>query len=401
MREKLVIRLHADALTNPDWVVVNANGDCSEQMSHGEPIELERLARNREVMVIVPAESILLTSVVLPKMNRARLLKALPFALEEQLVDDIEKLHFSSSDFDEDGRVSVAIVTHELMRDWIELLNEWQIKPDAIVPMTLAIPFEENVLTIVANQIIDVRTGVYSGFACDRTNMTACLNLAFTDQQSMPSTINILNIGSMPCADELRVTAKILEDFVSSSELLEVLARTVSNIPYINLLQGAYSARKSHLPQTQRFIRGIMMFAACWVALLFLYPMVSYFILGEKLSEIDSQISHIYKLNFPQSASMVAPKIRMSDKLRELEGQTGQNKLLTLLGYVGAGLANSSNIKLSRLDYQGDMLTLELSAGSSDDFSGFADYLTSQGLSVKQENATLSGSRVNATLQVQ
>lgn len=401
MREKLVIYMHADVLSRPDWVVIDAEGVCSLETTDGDPVALEALARNREVIVIVPAESILLTSVTLPKMNRTRLLTALPYALEEQLVDDVELLHFASNEPDENGEVFVAIVAHDCMYEWKALLNEWHIKPEAMVPMTLAIPIEEGVLNVVADSIIDVRTKLYSGFACDRVNIMACLNLAFTGDQVMPSVINISNTSSEPCADNLKVTAKVSEDFVTSGGLLEILAKTVSTTPYINLLQGAYSTHKSRLPQTQRLMRGLTVLAVSWVALLFLYPVVSYFMLGGKLRQIDGEIGHIYKQNFPQASSVTAPKMRMNDKLRQLESQTGENKLLTTLGYVGTGLTKAKNVKLKQVNYQNGVITMELSAASSDDFSSFADYLSSAGLSVKQENATLSGSHINATLQVE
>lgn len=401
MQEKLIIYLHAHSPTNPDWLIINEEGVCSGQVTRGEPVELAGYAKNRHVIVIVPAESILLTSVVLPKMNRQCLLKAVPYALEEQLVDDVEKLHFATADFNEQGELAVAIISHASMQQWLDLLREWQVKPDAIVPMTSTIPIEEDTLHVFVDYMAEVRTDIYAGFACDTQNLMSCLNLAFTDENRMPSTICIHNATSEPCADQLRVTAKVLEDFVTPDQLLVTMAQTVTSTPYINLLQGVYATKQSRLPQTQRMLRGIMVLAASWVALLFLYPVVSYFILGGKLSQIDSEIAHIYKLNFPQASSMVAPKIRMEDKLRQLEGQAGENKLLLLLGYAGEGLANATNVKLKRVDYQGGMLTMELSAASSDDFSSFADYLTSAGLNVKQENATLSGSRVNATLQVE
>ena len=401
MQEKLVIYIHAHAPANPDWVLINAEGVCSEPVIRGEPLLLAGLASERDVIVIVPADSILLTTVTLPKMNRARLLKALPFALEEQLVDEVESLHFASGVTQENGELPVAIVAHEKMQFWMAFIHEWQLKPDALIPLTLAVPLEAMAVHIIIDHMANVRTGNYLGFACDQHNLMPFLTIAFTDLDLHPSVIHIHNVTSHASANELTVTSKIDETLITPAQLLVLLAGTVTQSPYINLLQGTYTVKKARLPATDKMIKAMTWLVASWVALLFLYPAVSYFILGSKLSQINSQISQIYKRHFPAASSMVAPKLRMDDKLKKLEASAGENRLLLLMGYVGKGLTASQNVKLKRLDFQGGQLTMELTAASSDDFSGFADFLSNEGLTVKQQNATLSGTRVNATLQVE
>jgi hypothetical protein len=46
-------------------------------------------------------------------------------------------------------------------------------------------------------------------------------------------------------------------------------------------------------------------------------------------------------------------------------------------------------------------MTLELTAQSSEDFSAFTDFLSQNSLSVKQQNANLAGTRVNASVVVE
>ena len=112
-------------------------------------------------------------------------------------------------------------------------------------------------------------------------------------------------------------------------------------------------------------------------------------------------INHIYRTQFPQATSIVAPKLRMQEKLQKLDVSVGENRVLLLLGYVGKGMKIANGIKLKRADFQNSQLTLELTATSSESFSAFTDYLTQQGLHVKQQNATLAGEHINATVQVE
>jgi type II secretion system protein L len=171
--------------------------------------------------------------------------------------------------------------------------------------------------------------------------------------------------------------------------------------PVLNLLQGPYAVKKSKFVQQDKIWHVLFGLVTAWVVLLFLYPTVSYLILQKRVSGIDAQIVEIYKRNFPQSSSIVAPKLRMEEKLQKANSAIGQNRLLLLLGYIGKGVTKAEGIKLKHIDFQNNQLTLELTVATSEEFSTFTDFLTQQSLNVKQQNANLTGSRINATLQVE
>src|SRR5262245_19015775 len=95
MKEKLIIFLHNHNVTHPSWVLVDINSASVHFTSEGDPSFLAELAIKKEVIILVPAEDVLLTSVSLPKMSKARLQQVLSYALEEQLTADVESLHFA------------------------------------------------------------------------------------------------------------------------------------------------------------------------------------------------------------------------------------------------------------------------------------------------------------------
>jgi len=397
MQEKIIIFLSAIEAEQPSWVIVDAESNGVQQ-AQGSGDELALAALDKEIIVMVPAEDVVLTTLTLPKMNRTRLMQALPFALEEQLIGDLDALHFTPSDYQADGSVSVAIVAKEKMQTWLSQLQSWNIQADAILPLIFAQPVEENTWHVMLDQTAVVRTNTYQGFACDINNLSDLLGIALASSQSPPQLIHIHNYTAHAMTPALTAPVPIKEDFHDAKQLPINLAVNIVKFPYINLLQGGFKTKKTKYPKMQNVWKALFGLAAAFLCLLFLYPTMSYFILKQRANDIDQRIAEIYKHNFPQSTAIVAPKLRMEEKLRTVTSQFGDNRVLGLMGMLGAAMKAVPGIHLNHVDYQNNQITLELNAASSDDLTKFTEFLTQQGLRVNQQNATLEGERMNATI---
>lgn len=401
MQEKLIIYLHAHDLEHPSWAVLDAEGNVRQSESHDNALGFSQIAEDKEIIVIVPAEDVLLTSVVLPKMNRTRLAQALPYALEEKLIDDVESLHFAYGEHRADEPLPVAVIAHERMEQWLNLLNAWHVKIDLLVPASFVLPYEENAWHILVADMAIARTELFQGFACDKANLPALLALASAEANQAPQSIHIRNYTKEPFAPLLNTLSTVQEEVQPEQHFIADLAHYAGKTPLLNLLQSRYATKKSKFPRRDKLWKAAIGFVTVWVAILFLYPTVSYFILKQRTHIINAQIVQIYKRQFPQSTNIVAPKLRLQEKLQKLSVQAGENRLLVLLGYVGKGIQVAESVKIKRFDFQNNQLTLELNAGSSEDFSAFTGFLTRQGLNVKQQNANLTGARVNATVLIE
>lgn len=401
MQQKLIIYLQTQDNSNPDWVIMDDALRIQQYVRQGNPDELSHLAAECEVIVMVPAEEVVLTSASLPKMSRSQLVKALPFALEDQVIDDVEVLHFVPADNQPDENLPVAIVAKHKMQEWLGLLQTWNVQADIIMPAIFGVPVEENTWVIVLQDMAMVRMNAYLGFASDMNNLNELLNIAIHSAKQAPAKIHIKNYSTHAVATELKVAIPIQEDLYNIKQLQIDLAVNALQFPYINLMQGIYKSKKSRFPEMRKIWNAAMILGMVWLSLLFLYPAVSYFILNQRVSNIDTQISEIYKRNFPQSNSIVAPKLRMQEKLQTFMGQTGESKSLILIGTLGKGMHAANGITIKRLDFQQNRMTLELTAVSSQAFSTLTDFLTHHGLNVKQDSANLAGTRVNAIITVE
>jgi len=400
MQEKLIIYLDAADVLHPSWALLGADNQVLASAVHDDAENVSKHAINKEIWVLIPAEDVLLLTAQLPKMSHSKLLQALPYALEEQLVGELETLYFAPGEYQVNGKLPVAVVSREKLQQWQSLLKSWAIEADVILSSAFALPYEEHTWHIAIDKMITVRTGLYQGFAADKENFETMLEFAFTASDHVPQQLLLHNYTQQNFAASLTPLCQTKEDFLSSDKMIVDMAKQVILSSGINLLHEGRAKKQSKLFLRNNAWKMTGYLAIAWVVLLFLYPTISYFILQSRLSVINHQIETIYQRNFPQASSMIAPKLRMEEKLSKLNNN-GESKLFILLGYLGKDMKTSTNINFNRLEFQNNQLTLELTAASSQDFSTFTDFLTRQGLTVKQQNANLAGSQINATLLIE
>ena len=279
MQEKMMIVLHADDLERPSVVILNAEGKVSQVTLSSDPALLAHETNHREIIVIVPAEDTLLTSVTLPKMNRSRLLQAIPYALEEHINDDVESLHFVAGDYQAGDPLPVMVVSRSKMGQWQSLLQSWQIVPDKMISAIFTLPVVSGNWYVLVNAIAVVRTGVYTGFACDVDNLAELLTFALADGV-LPAEIMVETTRT----DALTLTLPVLvqQKQITAEELLQTAAERIDVKHALNLLQGDFQNKKSRrMPKLSNVLTISVYLLVAWVLLIFIYPVVSYSIFNQ------------------------------------------------------------------------------------------------------------------------
>lgn len=400
MQEQVVLYIPNNLDNHPSWVVFDKDNQILQAQHEGAPSGLAEVTSGRKVTVVVPSESLAILKANMPKMNAVKLMKALPFAIEEELIDDVANLHFALSPQGEMGDVMVVAVNQQQMQDWLQWLDTWGVQANRMIPLVLSLPIKDKTWAISAAETLSVRIDEYDGFVCDRENADTYLSAAISERKIVPEVIDIIKTTRKIIGSALKVTAEIKETLVSDEKWLTQCAPAAISVPSLDLLQGAYSAKKSRTYQGDKLRKIAIGLVVASVVLIMMTPFVSTLMLSHRNNQLLSSMRAIYSQQFPSAKRMIAPKMRLTDKLQQTQAQLGQNRLLLLLGYLGQGLSKSNGIKLKQLRYQGSQVTIELTATNSDDFSSFSDYLTNIGLNVEQQNAVLSGSRINATLVI-
>lgn len=401
--QKVLIYIDALQPLVASWVVFDEHGKVIQSVTRGDLKNLLPNARSFDTTVIVPAPEVVLTRATLPKLSRQRLLQALPFALEEELIDDVSELHFATADYQADGTVPVAIVAKEKIMNWLVELHALNIHPHEMISSIFALPYHEKTWEAgIQADCAALRTGAYSGFSCDRDNLPALLELSLAETNPQPETIQLYNFSEtalLPLSINSDTTVLNLVK-LNEATFLESVAGWTLSYPKINLLQGAFQAKQKSSSTKKIWLYACLAFFG-WLTLGLCKNMVAFFILHHQNSQLDTAINTIYKKNFPQATAVVAPRERMESKLKELTNSAGNNLYLLLLAKTGSALKDSTDVKLKNLDFRNNQLTLALNAATFDDIDKFMKKLTQHGLTVKEQNAAVSGDQVQANLLIQ
>lgn len=392
--ETLIIYLDNDRIIQ--WGILHNTGSFEKGI---EEISSVRDREFTQIITIVPASDVLVIDVQLPKMSHHKLLQAIPYAIEENLLTDVSNLHFAIPSLKNISKevnttIPVAIVDKKVMSNWLDSLSASAIFPTSIIPSSLLLPLQENGWNILLeNNEAHIRFDAYHGASCDINNLNDFLTSKLQEILEKPQVITIYHHGEKV---NLTIDVDIIFKMLPHSSL-EFLTGNI-NSQIINLLQGPYKTKiKNRFNKySWRIISGL---AASWLLLILLTNSVSYFALQHQAANLQTNIRNIYKENFPHATSMNAAKHRMTEKLNTLTNGGQKNNFLRWLSIL-AEAKTDTNFQIKELDYNNNILNLQFIADNFGTVDNVATALTKQGLRAKEQNVAEFGKQVKGVLTI-
>ncbi len=371
MNPTRLLRLQPGAPHQAQWLLIGRDGSV-EQQGQGA---LDELAGNgRDLVVLVPTEEVLLTSVTVPTQSRQKLLQAIPFALEDQLTSDIEDLHFVPGDRQADGSCPVAVVEHTRMRAWLDALHSAGLQPLRMLPDALAIPHQQGEWSVVVDGgRFLVRTGAGTGFAGETENLAVLLDAALEEAgDDGPGRIVIEGAAAPPELEHADV-----ELVTGDRDAAHALAAgLVAGDLGPELRTGPYASTGDRRAWLRPWIPAAALLLA-WVVLDTGHLLGERWQLERELDALDARVESIFRDVFPDASRVTAPRQRMERHVEQLRGgdrPAGEDLLDTLL-LVGPHLQDNDDFRISGMSWRGDTLELELRARSLQQLDGLKQTL--------------------------
>lgn len=129
---------------DPPFQWVKYDGNKVE--SFGEVANLSEMPLGEDIehcIGVVDADWVSVHTVDIPAKAKKQMASAVPYALEEHLVDDIDDLHFSILNWVAGESATVAVVSKEKMQQIVTDIRTANIELDQLLPETLVLPIHE------------------------------------------------------------------------------------------------------------------------------------------------------------------------------------------------------------------------------------------------------------------
>lgn len=390
MNEQLIVRLGSKADQSISWLVwapltqeVIASGEVA---AVSELAALaERLGR-RSVIALVPAADVVLKKVALPAKPNKQLLQALPYMLEEEHAEDIDKLYLALGKAElVDGQYwqQVALCQRQRIEQWLDWLQTAGFTVSRLLPDALLLPADTVPCCIELQQQWLLRQDGWQATAIESSWWPDYLALAalpaITSYSPWPA--HILQ-QSQPAAPELP---------------LALLAKGLDKTDF-TLLQGTYAPQR---PQNQQWLQwrfSISLVATCLVIYL-LQLAGQVWQQKQQLSQVQQQLRNEYLQVFPGERITNLSR-QLQQKLQSAGGVGPQQNFLTLLAELQLRLEALPDIRLDSLRYDANRQELRFTASAA----GFPSFeqlklqLEQAGYSVEQGALSNDGNRVQGSI---
>lgn len=316
------------------------------------------------VHVWSPASATLLTETQLPTRSRGKIIKALPFALEDQLLDDPKKLFFSHQAKDTDN-LSVAITTKMQLKNWISTLDAVNLTPVSLTPETLAVPSEpQNWMLFHDRQSTWVRTGTDSGFACpeDLSEPPYILISALNHARELGAEPGTLVVNNPPKELNPEHWSKTLGLDVSiQTDTFWNLSNTQA--VHFNLLQDEFSPRVKSNSLFHKFRAAGIIFLI-WILGTLTFTTYEWWQLSREHNQLNREMTAIFKASFPKEAALIVNpykqmRANIEKGLDAGDGHSG-SQFLSQLGKLSPVFNAHPKISLKRAEYRNEKLLLRI-----------------------------------------
>jgi general secretion pathway protein L len=413
MAEYLVIRLPTEPQAAANWIAVDSNGTRISAPVTGPLEEAAQDVNERSVIALVPAAAVLTTTVDIPVKRGPRLLAALPFALEEQLADDVEELHFAAGTRDDSGLLPVAIVSHEQMLMWLGQLEDAGITPSRLLPENHGLARIPGTMSLlVAEDQVMFNDGAHNEFVLQSVKPSDALVVAGALEDAHDDSADSSGHLLVYCepADEQRfehdwnalrhemdsVDINLLPDGV-----LPRLAVTVATGRGINLLQGRYGA-KTEVGALFRPWRIAALLLLTLGAVGLAGKGVDYYRLGQEEAELKAQFSELYREIRPQDNREVLDPIATVNSIRRgTGGPSAVQVFLPSLQQLSIAIQQNSAADIEAISYRAGVIDVRLTAPDVATLDSIQKIVSSSGrFSASIQSTDQVGDKVSSRIQI-
>lgn len=378
------------------WVYEDINNEL--KLAHGLLSDAAMAAAQKKVTVVVPGEDVLFLTAEVPGKNIQRIQQAIPYALEDSVIDDVDELYFAikiSNADSLDNQYDVSVINKNYFESVLKQLESAGIYADAMIADYLLL--EESPC-----MFFDGARVIFNG---SKLKFSSAINsVVRLDDETNDKKLKLINCDKI--LSENQVLSKLIEniDFVEErceSHPFLYLVKNCSN-NNINLLQGSYKKKKDWSQAGKTWLPATVLLLV-WLVVqggLFIFDYIG---LSKQNKLLNTEITKIYKKTFPKSRRIIDAKAQMQQKLVSLKKRKGQSgrSFSEMLSNSANVFSQTKGLVIKSLRYYDGRINLEIQISSLQALDKLKEQLNKEkGYQVEIQNASSGKDMVTARLQI-
>ncbi|MBZ2168172.1 type II secretion system protein GspL [Marinobacter sp. F4216] len=398
----------ADLRQNPEaqlfsWALLDASGDTQARGTADTRETIEHtLAQNAldNVLLVglLPGEEALFCVADIPAKQSRFIHQALPFAVEEQIAQDIDSVHLALGRRSEAG-YRVAAIDEERMDQWVALFTGWDhSRLDAIYPDASLLPVTEGGWSIC----LDGETALLMNEREEWFSIQSSNLAIFAKTLALPPTEDV--VAEVPVAlygseDDFSFQQAVIGELKAEGRIavrqetlevtpLELLAHSLHHhlSHPINLCQGSFSPSSGKSSAFKPW-KPLIAVAAVWFGIQVAMEVGMGIYHEQEADKLKEQAMGIYREAFPGDRRTHSGNVRrvIAGQLRTAGAEGPELDFITLMKYTGqeySELPGTNSVQFNSVNFsrsRGELI-VDVRADSYDRLSALRNGLSNQGL---------------------
>lgn len=388
-----------------DWVLLDASGDLqATALNETREMIEDTLGQNSlegvRLIGLIPGDEALFCFADIPAKQARFIRQALPFAVEEQLAQDVDSVHLALGGKDTGGEgYQVAAIDHQRMGLWLNSFLDWEgAELDAIYPDAALVPLQDHDWAICLGEdmaLLSSRRGEWMTMRAENLSVFG-QTLAVPSEDEVAAEVQVVVYGT----DETFATHETILSALVGTPRLSVhrepmtgaIVELLASAHYhhaaepVNLCQGQYVPSNGD-DGVLRAWRPAIAIAAVWFVLLLGGQLAMGYYHNQQAASLEDQAMAIYQQAFPEDRRATPRNVRrMIEAQIQLAGEKGGDAgFLPLMKYTGRQYqqqAGNQSIRFNSVNYTSSRgeLVVDVRADSYEKLNALRSGIADQGL---------------------
>jgi general secretion pathway protein L len=384
-----------DAASPCAWALLDDDGNVRESGTGN----LAAMPQNDNATVIVSAERVLATTAVLPRIKRSKLETALPFALEDVLIDDASEAHVTPGTKLPDGRTVLYTLNKNWLARFLAASIAAKVRVRRIVPEFCLLPARAGEWSLVWDGVQGFLATTHNlGGALDSgDDAHAPVGLQLRLQQDAPAALRLFALGSEVQAPNWGIGVPVIFEKQSFD-----WRKTAIPAAAPNLLWGKF-APPPRISEFWPWLRPALMAALLLFGVEVVVSNLEWALLAHEKRQLVNGMTETFQETFGADATIVDAPLQMRRnvaRLRHAAGVSDDADFTPLLEKFSGASASVPGSNLRTLRYADGKLDIEMTLASASALDTLQQRIAETGLMTQVTDTQDAGGAMTVQLRV-